>query len=144
MPTATATASSTAEPTQSPSPTPSDSTEPPIGEDPIELAGTAAKVDSSLAAPDPGTFTCVFPADTPAVYVVYRLKPGLGGKINLTWRFDGKVAFEDSLQVPEGQWAYNGINAPASGFSVGDWEVDLALADTGGSHTVPFKIEPAN
>jgi hypothetical protein len=141
--TATATASPTPEPTDSPSPTPTEATEPPSGDDPFELAATARDVDTSAAEPDPATYTSTFPADAPTIYVVYRLRSGLSGTVNLTWRKDGQLVLERSFAIPEGRWGYGGVNGPPLGFPVGDYEVELELTETGGSRTLQFTVGPA-
>lgn len=141
--TASATASPTAEPTQAPSPTPTAVTEPPSGEDPFELAATARDVDTSAAEPDPATYTSTFPSDAPTIYVVYRLRSGLSGTVNLTWRKDGQLVLEQSFAIPEDRWGYGGVNAPPLGFPVGEYEVELELTETGGSRTLQFTVGPA-
>jgi hypothetical protein len=144
-PTAAATATATPEATATASPTPtatatSAATEPLSGEDPFELAATAKEVDTSKEVPDPSTFTTTFAADTPTIYVVYKLKQGLSGTVKLTWRKDGQLVLEQSFALPEDRWGYGGVNRPSPAFPTGNYEIELELAETGGGRTLQFTV----
>jgi hypothetical protein len=107
---------------------------------------TASVADASRDAPDPATFTSAFPANAPAIYIVYRLKPGPGGRVTATWRKDGEVLLQNDRrrEIPSGgRWAFEAITPPPGGFLLGNYEVVLTIVETEESRTVPFTVTAA-
>lgn len=105
----------------------------------IADANMASSVDESLDMPDPSTFVTSFPADAPTIYVVYRPDDGAEGTVNLTWRLDGEVISEATLDVSAStSWAYGGITPPTGGFEPGEYTVELEL--NGDVETLTFTV----
>lgn len=111
----------------------------PTGTGGVAEAYTASEVDQSADAPDPSSFVTSFSTDTPAIYVVFRTDEGAEGTVSLTWRIEGEVAFEASLDVAASTtWAWGGITPSSSGWQPGSYEVQLEL--NGDIETVPFTV----
>jgi hypothetical protein len=106
-------------------------------------AHMASVADASREEPDPATYTSTFPASANAIYVVYRLKEGVGGRVTATWRQQGQVvmANDPGRQLPgDGTWAFEAITPPPGGFPLGSYEVELKIAETGETRTLSFAV----
>lgn len=123
---------------EAPAPGAAGETAPAFGE-----AHIASAADPSAEGPDPATYTTTFPATASAIYVVYRLREGAGGRVTFAWRKDGAVIFQNAegQRMPDdGTWAFEAIQPPSGGFPPGSYEVILTLAETGEARSLPFTV----
>jgi hypothetical protein len=121
--------------------------------DAFAVAGLVANISPDSGPPDPSTFETAFTTNNPfngdvlkriGIYVTYRLRPGLEGKVSVVTTSPDGMTITDSYDYPaSADSAYFAISY-ANGFALGEHRTVLTFGPTGDSISLPFTItEPA-
>ena len=102
--------------------------------------GTAA--DSSQSAPHSSTFTSSFPTSATAIYVIYKLRDGLIGKLTCKATEDGTLVYGpiSVTFTTDDSWGDFEIHS-STGFSAGSFEATITYKPTGESETVDCVVQ---
>lgn len=106
------------------------------------LVRMAMAADPALPAPDARTFVSSFPPKTPAMYVVFALRPGLTGTVVCTVTANGvqTVGPITLAYGPTNSWGDFRITSRGT-FVVGSYRATLTLGPTRAVATVDFTVQ---
>ncbi len=106
-------------------------------------AGLSASLDVNGDFPSSSTFGKTFPSNSQALYVAFRLVPGLAGTVTSTWKSADGGSLVKTFHYPaSAPWAYFKVTFQ-KGFALGDGQEVLNFGPAGESITLPFTITGA-
>lgn len=113
----------------------------PSGTSAFTLTTMASAADSSKSGPDETAFTTTFLSSAPKLYVVFRLRSGLSGKVVCTMSANGSDVIKPiTLSYSVGNsWGDFAISSSGS-FPTGDYVATLTFSPTGEAVQIPFTV----